>query len=85
MKKAIEYCQKHDILSTFLKENSAEVINMLLGEWKLEDAKKVWYKEGKEDVARKALSKGFTLESVQEITGFDIETLKNIQAKPKKL
>jgi hypothetical protein len=29
-----------------LEENAAEVFNMLITEWNLDDAKKVWFEEG---------------------------------------
>jgi hypothetical protein len=48
MKATIEYCITHDILSTFLQTNSSEVINMLLSEWNIDEAKEVWREEGLE-------------------------------------
>jgi hypothetical protein len=73
MKQAIKYCRKHDILKEFLKEHGAEVINMLLTEWNLEDARAVWFEDGErkglENVARNALCEGATIEFVQRITG----------------
>ena len=64
---------------------------MLITEWKLEDAQKVWYEDGieegiekgiekgKESVARNALAKGLTPELICSITGLDIETIKSLQ------
>jgi len=60
---------------------------MLLEDWNLEDAKKVWYEdgledgkeEGKEEIARNLLSKGSTLEFVHEITGLDMEIIKGLK------
>jgi len=46
VKKAIQYCQKHDILKEFLEIHGSEVLNMLLTEWNLEEAKQVWYEDG---------------------------------------
>jgi predicted transposase/invertase (TIGR01784 family) len=47
-----------------------------------EEARKEGLKEGREEgietAARRALAEGATLEFVQKITGFDIETIKNI-------
>ena len=80
IRSAIKYCTENDILKGFFELHAKEVFNMLITEWNTEDAKKVWYEEGQEDVARKAFAKGATLEFVQEITGFDIEKLKNLQA-----
>ena len=48
-KAAIRYCRTHDILKEFLEENAAEVFNMLITEWNLDDAKKVWFAEGREE------------------------------------
>jgi len=38
-------------------------------------------KKSKTEIARNALAKGISIELVQEITGLDIETIRNIQAK----
>jgi predicted transposase YdaD len=69
-------------------------MNMLITEWNWDDAKEVWYTEGREDgwnkgleeglskgleeVARKALEKGMPPDTVSEITGLDRETLKKL-------
>jgi len=89
MKAAIEYCREHDILKEFLEKHSAEVFNMLLTEWKTEDAKEVWYAEGREEgrisereeIVRQALVKKLPIETIHDITGLDIDTIKNIQAR----
>jgi hypothetical protein len=39
-----------------------------------------WKAEGREEVARNALAKGLPLETIEEITGLDIETLKGFTA-----
>jgi hypothetical protein len=49
LKKGIQYCSEHDILKEFLESNSSEVMNMLMTEWNLDDAKEVWFEEGKEE------------------------------------
>jgi len=46
VKKAIQYCEKHGILKEFLEIHGSEVLNMLLTEWNLEEAKQVWYEDG---------------------------------------
>ena len=67
---------------------------MLMTEWKMEDALEVRYEEGmekgleeglekglekgKEEIARNALSEGFSMEIVQKITGLDMETIKSL-------
>jgi hypothetical protein len=45
VKKAIKECLESDILAEYLKNHASEVSNMLLQEWKWEDAKAVWEKE----------------------------------------
>jgi rubrerythrin len=80
---AIEYCIQNNILKQFLETHSSEVYNMLLTDWDIEEAKQVWFEEGREDkqleIARNALAKGSPLEFVSDITGLDIETLKAIK------
>jgi predicted transposase/invertase (TIGR01784 family) len=49
MTRAVRYCRDHDILKEFFEQNAAEVMNMLITEWKLEDAQKVWYEDGIEE------------------------------------
>ena len=63
---------------------------MLITEWKMEDALAVRYEEGREegreegmergreDTARNALAKGVPLELIHDITGLDIEIIKNL-------
>jgi hypothetical protein len=83
IKKTITYCREHDILKEFLEKNATEVINMLMTEWNLDDALAVRYEEGQEDkqeeIARKALMKGASIEFVKEITGLDDEAIRRLQ------
>ena len=65
---------------------------MLLTEWDTEEAKVVWFEEGREEglaegreerdaeIARNALAEGFTVETVQKITGLNLKDIENIQA-----
>ncbi len=46
IKRAVVYCRDHDILKEFLEKNAAEVLNMLMAEWKLEDALAFRFEEG---------------------------------------
>ena len=82
IKKAVIYCQKHDILKEFLKLHASEVLNMLYTEWNIDDAIAVAREEGREDekleIARNLLSKGSTPEFVHDITGLDMETIENL-------
>jgi hypothetical protein len=49
MKMAIKYCIEHDIMKDFFEANASEVVNMLLTEWDWDDAKAVWWEEGREE------------------------------------
>ena len=96
IKKAVKYCKKYGILKQFLENHSIEVLNMLLTDWNLEDAKKVWYEDGMEDgiekgredgqeeeklrIARNLMAEGSPPEFVQKITGLDIETIRKVQS-----
>jgi len=55
---AVKFCSRHDILSEFLGAYGAEVLNMLLEEWNIEDAKEVWQEEAREEGLEKGLAKG---------------------------
>jgi hypothetical protein len=57
MKAAIEYCIKHDILKGFLEDNSSEVYNMLITEWDTEEAKEVWFEEGRAEGREEGIEK----------------------------
>ena len=58
IREAIRYCIEHDIMSEFLRENGSEVHNMLLGEWKLEEAMEYKEQKGREEGERLGLVKG---------------------------
>jgi polyhydroxyalkanoate synthesis regulator phasin len=45
VEKAIKECLELGILAEYLKNHASEVSNMLLQEWKIEDARAVWEKE----------------------------------------
>ena len=95
IREAIKYCQKHDILTEFLKLHAAEVLSMLMTEFNLDDALAVRYEDGLEDgreegreegeenkaleIARNALLEGSSLEFVRKITGLDLDTLKALR------
>jgi hypothetical protein len=73
MREAIRWCIAHNILKPFLETHGSEVINMLMTEWKLEDALVIEREEGREEgrergreergfeVAKNALAKGLPL------------------------
>ena len=89
IRKAIQYCLEHDILKDFLEKNASEVENMLLTEWNWNDAKQVWYEEGREEgreegivaAALNALAKGFSIETIHDITGLDAEKIMELKEK----
>jgi predicted transposase YdaD len=97
MRMAIKYCLEHDILREFLEKYGTEVYNMLLTEWNMEDAKKVWFEEGREEgreegietgieknkieIAKNAMAMGFPIEQVHKLTGLDIETIQALSYK----
>jgi len=58
IRKAVIYCRDHDILKEFLSANATEVLNMLLTEWNLDDAKQVWYEDGLLDGLEKGKEEG---------------------------
>ena len=75
---------EQNILKDFLEENSSEVMNMLITEWNWDDAREVWREEGREEgivtTAKNALTKGFSIDDIHEITGLDIKAIKNLAA-----
>jgi len=90
IKLAIKYCIDNNVLKDFLKKHSSEVYGMLYGEYRLEDEIAVVKREAWEDghfegrseekieIARNLLSKGSTLDFVQEITGLDPVTIQGL-------
>ena len=87
IRKAVKYCQKHDILNEFLEIHASEVLNMILTEWNTEDAiayarkealEEGWGRgreEGLENVARNALANGLSPELICTLTGLDTKTI----------
>jgi hypothetical protein len=72
MKMAIRYCIEHDILKEILEANASEVINMLLEEWNLDDAKEIWWEEGREEGREEGeikvlelVKQGYTAEQIE--------------------
>jgi hypothetical protein len=86
MEGAIRWCIGNGVLRRFFEVHGSEVVNMLMTEWKLEDALVVEREEGRErgleegriEIAKAALAKGMSPETVSGITGLDIETLKKL-------
>jgi hypothetical protein len=46
---AIRRCVREGILAGFLEKHGSEVMNMLLEEWSLDEAKEVWREEGRDE------------------------------------
>ena len=92
IKKAVKYCSDHDILKEFLGKNVSEVMNMLITEWNWDDALDVRYEEGREEgreeerkfFIRNALTQGLPIDTIQTLTGLDLDTIKNIQVSKEK-
>jgi hypothetical protein len=86
--KAVESCIANGIMKEYLESNASEVKNMLLTEWNMDDAKRVWQEEAAEKAAEEAtertaktaLAKGFSVADVADITGLDEETVKRLKA-----
>jgi predicted transposase YdaD len=82
MREAIRWCIAHNILKPFLETHGSEVVNMLMTEWKLEDALVVEREEGREErgveIAKNALAEGLPVKVIQKITGLDMETIKQL-------
>jgi len=95
MKAAVRFCMEFGILTEFLKKYAGEVVGMEITNWNLEDAKAVWREEGVEEgiaqgrakerleTARNALIEGLPLQTVQKITGLDMEILKSLADQPR--
>ena len=86
IKEAVIYCQKHGILKQFLEIHGSEVLNMLLTEWNIDDAKVVWQEEAREEareernraIVMNLLAEGASPEFIRKITGLDLETIQKI-------
>ena len=91
LKAAIKYCEKHDILKEFMKQHGTEVLSMLYTEFNLDDflvvrCEEAW-EDGREEgqqentlkIARNALANGLPLEIIHEITGLDLETIRELR------
>jgi len=87
IKRAVKYCQTHDILREFLELHAGEVLSMLMTEWNWDDALAVRYEEGHEEgweaakinIARNLLAEGSTPEFVHKITGLDMDTIEGLR------
>jgi predicted transposase/invertase (TIGR01784 family) len=86
--KAVRHCIDNGIMKEYLETNSSEVENMLLAEFNMDVAKRVWREEGMEEgiekgiekTARAALAKGLSVSDVADITGLDEGTLRKLKS-----
>jgi hypothetical protein len=89
MKAAIKYCREHDILKEFLENHTAEVVNMLLEEYTVEDAIALMRKEslaegreeGQEEAVNNLLVYGMTPEQISRALKLPLETVMQYQAR----
>ena len=91
VKHAVKYCIEHDKLKKYLLEHGSEIINMLFEEISIEEivavrseeAREEGWNEGrneeKHNIARNALTEGYSVESIQKITGLDLITIENLK------
>jgi len=79
--RAIKECMNRNILKTFLETHGSEVMNMLLTEWKLEDALRVREMEGREDgreektveIAKTMSANGVDVNTISKYTGLTVD------------
>jgi predicted transposase/invertase (TIGR01784 family) len=96
IKEAVRYCIEKDIMKEYLESNASEVENMLFTEFNIDDAKKIWREEAleegikkgiekgieknREETAKAALAKGFSVSDVVEITGLDEARVRKLKS-----
>ena len=66
IRNAIEQCIRQDIMREFLETHGSEVFNMLLGEWKLDEAMEYKEQKGREEGERIGIEKGERLGEIKE-------------------
>jgi hypothetical protein len=88
MEGALKWCIANGILRGFFETHGSEVINMLMSEWKLEDALVVereegWeegreegWQEGREESVKNLLDYGMSLEQVSQALKIPLDTVK---------
>ena len=83
---AVNFCVDHNIMKQFLLDNEREVFNMLALQWKLEDAQKAWFLEGRDEgidigiekVALNMLKKNKSFKDIQEATDLSIKRIQEL-------
>ncbi|MDR2729098.1 MAG: Rpn family recombination-promoting nuclease/putative transposase [Chitinispirillales bacterium] len=76
---AINYCIERNVLETFLKTHGREVLNMMLTEWKFEDALRVSREEGQREekikFAQKMKDKRMSVNEIAELTELTVDEI----------
>jgi hypothetical protein len=88
MEGAVRWCIAEGILKGFFETHGTEVVNMLMTEWKLEEALVVEREEGleegmekgREEIAHTLLKKGWGIEETEETVKLDIERVRALSA-----
>ena len=83
---AVNFCVDHNVMKQFLLDNEREVFNMLALQWKLEDAQKAWFLEGRDEgidigiekVALNMLKKNKSFKDIQEATDLSIKRIQEL-------
>jgi hypothetical protein len=83
MGEAVRWCIGHGVLKGFLEEHGAEVMNMLMTEWKLEDALVVereegqeeGWEKGREEAAKNLYDFGMKAEQISQALKLPLETV----------
>ena len=87
---AVNFCINNDVMKQFLLENEKDVFNMLALQWNIDDAKKAWFEDGKDEgigigemqksekIAIKMLRKGKDFEEIQELTDLSIQRIQEL-------
>ena len=81
MEAAVRYCMENDVMRWFLEAQGAEVMNMLLEEWKIEEAQETWYEEGLEAGVGKGLEMGLEKGLEMGVEKGLVKTARNALAK----
>jgi hypothetical protein len=77
---AVKWCIANGVLRGFLETHGTEVVNMLMTEWKLEDAlvveREEGREEGREETVRNLLDFGMSLEQISRVLKIPLDTVR---------
>jgi hypothetical protein len=79
MTEAVKYCIRADILTDFMKTNGSEVVNMLLTEFNIDDAKMVWREEAREEGREQGIAEGEARAEARERTKAQRDVLRVLE------